>query len=587
MYCKILLFILFVLSPIKLISSDTFSEIGLMDLYDSVISNNLLIQSNELEIQVRNERIKQSQSELLPNISLNAEYNYNDNIDTKITENRLANTNTNSDLTNSTNSVSSFSNRTNSTSRVNNGSTTSTRSRVSGSNQTHSQSNTNEINNINISTNTNTFIRTNNNNDRISLQMEWSIWDQEKRNEKIARVNDKDVFLISKDLDRQEVITLLSTLYFRVLHFKNVIKIHNEELDHLNEIMSLASRQVQQGFATESSLADIEVEKYEIEASIEDIKLSLFETLTQLNNLSGRRLSGYSSFKELQTKEVANASLDEYVKNQYSSYELELAKKQVDASWHKIELAKSMRKPKVNLSVQYNFTNEQRKSRVSTQSNNNVTETSTIKTVGSGTISEKSTGDFSNSSQSGGVASNNNGSTKTNSTGSQTTRSTSNIVENINSSTDLHERSTSSTDEKYRIFLTLSIPLYSGGRINSAIREEALEYKKSLLNMDYINREYKNRIASLFNNHDAFQKRISIYEKAIDKQMKSNKEYLNSFAAGYISKIDLLNNQSDLFDLKLKLLESQRLYIDNIITFIFSVQTKIENNIRFLSAYLN
>ena len=115
------------------------------------------------------------------------------------------------------------------------------------------------------------------------------------------------------------------------------------------------------------------------------------------------------------------------------------------------------------------------------------------------------------------------------------------------------------------VIVQFSVPLYSGGLINSLTRQAGLRYDASQQNLESVQRATRRVTRSSFLDVVTSIKRIAALQQAIVASESAVRAKEEGFAAGLNTNVDVLDAQRDLFGAKRNYLQARYNYILNVI----------------------
>ncbi|MDH3695520.1 MAG: TolC family outer membrane protein [Gammaproteobacteria bacterium] len=115
------------------------------------------------------------------------------------------------------------------------------------------------------------------------------------------------------------------------------------------------------------------------------------------------------------------------------------------------------------------------------------------------------------------------------------------------------------------VIVQLSVPLYSGGLINSSTRQAALRYDASQQDLESAQRATRRATRASFLDVVTSIKRVAALQQAIVASESAVRAKEEGFAAGLNTNVDVLDAQRDLFGAKRDYLQARYNYILNVI----------------------
>ncbi|MCL1123232.1 outer membrane channel protein TolC [Shewanella surugensis] len=115
------------------------------------------------------------------------------------------------------------------------------------------------------------------------------------------------------------------------------------------------------------------------------------------------------------------------------------------------------------------------------------------------------------------------------------------------------------------VALTLNVPIYSGGKVNSQVRQAQDDYVKACEILEQTHRGVIQNVRSDYNNVNASISTIKAYQQSVASANIAAKATLAGFEVGTRTIVDVLNSTSTLYSSKSELSQARYHYIDSVL----------------------
>lgn len=114
------------------------------------------------------------------------------------------------------------------------------------------------------------------------------------------------------------------------------------------------------------------------------------------------------------------------------------------------------------------------------------------------------------------------------------------------------------------VALTLNVPIYSGGKVDSQVRQAQDDYVKASEVLEQTHRGVTQNVRSDYNDVNASISTIKAYQQSVVSSKIAAKATQAGFEVGTRTIVDVLNTTSSLYDAKSELAQARYNYIDSI-----------------------
>ncbi|WP_299491662.1 outer membrane channel protein TolC [uncultured Shewanella sp.] len=115
------------------------------------------------------------------------------------------------------------------------------------------------------------------------------------------------------------------------------------------------------------------------------------------------------------------------------------------------------------------------------------------------------------------------------------------------------------------VSLNLNIPIYSGGKINSQVRQAQDDYVNACQVLEQTHRSVIQNVRSDYNNVNAAISTIKAYKQSVTSSQIAAKATQAGFEVGTRTIVDVLNTTSTLYNSKSELAQARYQYIDSVL----------------------